>query len=195
MTRSALPLFLGTAVRRPVRVGAVAPSGRGLTAQLAAVVPRAGEPTVVELGAGSGAASWAVLDRLPERGHHLAVDSDPGFAEYLRGRLPGSDVVQADAADLARLVDDPVDAVVCTLPWSLITAGKQRQILDAVCAVLAPGAAFATISYRHTAALPATRRFGRLLRERFDEVVPGRTVWRNIPPATVLFCRRPRRVG
>ncbi|MFE0135777.1 hypothetical protein ACFWY6_30020 [Streptomyces sp. NPDC059037] len=31
-----------------------------------------------------------------------------------------------------------------------------------------------------------------LLRNRFEEVVPSRTVWRNTPPAFVLHARRPR---
>ena len=32
----------------------------------------------------------------------------------------------------------------------------------------------------------------RSLGTRFDEVVAGRTVWANVPPAFVYFCRRPR---
>ena len=34
--------------------------------------------------------------------------------------------------------------------------------------------------------------FTELLRETFEEVLPRSTVWRNVPPARVYVCRRPR---
>lgn len=192
---TARSLFLRTALRRPGLVGAVAPSSRVLATQLAAVVPDHGTPTVLELGAGSGAVSAAVLARLPRRGHHLAVDADPGFAEHLRNTLPRSEVIEADAADLARHVAGPVDAVISALPFSLIPGDRRRAILDAVAALLDADGALATVSYRHTAPLPGTRGLLRALDERFDEVIAGATVWPNLPPARVLYCRRPRRGG
>jgi hypothetical protein len=43
--------------------------------------------------------------------------------------------------------------------------------------------------------LAAARRFAASLRDTFDEVVVSATVWRNLPPAFVYVCRRPRRRG
>ena len=42
--------------------------------------------------------------------------------------------------------------------------------------------------------LTAARRFRRTLRSTFDEVLVTATVWRNLPPAFVYVCRRPRHV-
>jgi phosphatidylethanolamine/phosphatidyl-N-methylethanolamine N-methyltransferase len=41
-------------------------------------------------------------------------------------------------------------------------------------------------------ALGAARRFRQTLRGAFDEVLVSATVWRNVPPAFVYVCRRPR---
>jgi phosphatidylethanolamine/phosphatidyl-N-methylethanolamine N-methyltransferase len=51
---------------------------------------------------------------------------------------------------------------------------------------------FATFAYRHGMALAAARRFRRTLHATFGEVVLTPTVWRNMPPAFVYVCRRPR---
>ncbi|NUR92439.1 MAG: SAM-dependent methyltransferase, partial [Nonomuraea sp.] len=68
----------------------------------------------------------------------------------------------------------------------------QHGLLGAVTSAMSPGAAFTTFSYIHAIPLSSARRFRALLAERFEEVVPGRTVWRNAPPAFVFHARRPR---
>ena len=52
--------------------------------------------------------------------------------------------------------------------------------------------AFTTFAYRHGMALSAARRFRRALHATFAEVTLTPTVWRNMPPAFVYVCRRPR---
>jgi phospholipid N-methyltransferase len=64
--------------------------------------------------------------------------------------------------------------------------------MDTTSAVLAPAGAFTAFTYLHAVPLGPARRFRGLLAEHFEEVVPGRTVWRNTPPAFVLHARRPR---
>ncbi|GAY09322.1 ribosomal RNA adenine dimethylase [Pseudonocardia sp. N23] len=188
-------MFVGAAARAPQLVGAVVPSGRRLADALTAVVPRTGSPFVAELGPGSGTVSRAVGRRLPGDGRHVAVEIDAAFARHLRRTLPDTEVVHGDAADLRDIVDRPVDVVVSGLPWSLFDEMRQRSILGAVRDVLAGDGAFTTFAYRHAAGLSGARRFRRLLDEHFDEVIDGRTVWRNVPPAGVLLCRRPIRGG
>ena len=58
---------------------------------------------------------------------------------------------------------------------------------------MSPSGAFTTFSYIHAIPLSSARRFRALLAERFEEVVQGRTVWRNAPPAFVFHApQRPR---
>ncbi|WP_166663007.1 hypothetical protein [Streptomyces sp. KS 21] len=62
--------------------------------------------------------------------------------------------------------------------------------MDATAAALAPAAPSPT--YLHAVPLTPARRFRKQLTDRFEEVIPSRTIWRNTPPAFVLHARRPR---
>ncbi|MFG2074095.1 Phospholipid N-methyltransferase [Nonomuraea maritima] len=189
-------LFLGQFLRSPGTIGAVAPSSRRLAAAVCAPIPERGEPVVVELGPGTGAFTAEIQRRLGGRGHHLAVELNETLAGLLAERFPGVDVAHADAARLTDLLGErglrSADVVVSGLPWAAFPNGLQHDLLAAVTAAMSPGAAFTTFSYAHAIALSSARRFRALLAERFEEVVQGRTVWRNTPPAFVFNARRPR---
>jgi len=88
---------------------------------MAAAVPGTGEPTVVELGPGTGAITAAIQRRLDGRGTHLAIERNPQWAALVQERFPGVRVVRGDVADLAGILadrDGPADAVVSGLPWA-----------------------------------------------------------------------------
>jgi phospholipid N-methyltransferase len=164
---------------------------------LASVVPRTGEPVVVELGPGTGAVSDVIAAKLPPGARHLAVELDPDMVAYLRRTRPGLEVVPGNAADLGKLLADRgidrVDAVVCGLPWALFDDATQTTLLGEISRVIGDHGAFTTFAYLHGMTLTAARRFRRTLRATFDEVLVSTTVWRNLPPAFVYVCRRPRR--
>lgn len=188
--------FVTSAVRSPAVIGAVAPSGRALSDLLASVAPAEGQPTVVELGPGTGVVSAALRRRLPAGARHIAVEIDPGMVEHLRRTRPWLEVIQGDAADLQKLLADAgvdrVDAVISGLPWTLFPESAQRGIIDQVTRVLAPGATFTTFAYSHVRRFPTQRRFRGVLEEAFTEVTVTPTVWRNLPPALAYQCRHPR---
>lgn len=187
--------FIERAVRKPNLVGALVPSSPNLAREMAAVVPTAGRPVVVELGPGTGALSSGIAQRLPVGGRQVAIEVDSGMVEYLRAELPWMEVIQGDASRLGDLLADAgigkVDAVVSGLPWSIFPAKLQQDILDQVGAVLAPGGAFTTFAYVHALGMTGARQFRRRLDLTFDEVLTSHTVWRNIPPARIYVCRRP----
>jgi phospholipid N-methyltransferase len=194
--RSARRAFLTAALRRPATMGAIAPSSPRLGAVLASVVPRTGEPVVVELGPGTGAVSTVIAGRLPGGARHLAVELDPDMVEYLRSTHPDLDVVHGNAADLGKLLAERgiarVDAVICGLPWALFDDATQTELLAEISRVIGDQGAFTTFAYLHGMTLGAARRFRRRLRDTFEEVLVSATVWRNLPPAFVYVCRRPR---
>ncbi|WP_049563294.1 class I SAM-dependent methyltransferase [Nonomuraea sp. SBT364] len=189
-------LFLGQFLRAPATIGAFAPSSQRLAAAVCAPVPERGEPTVVELGPGTGPFTAEIQRRLAGRGHHLAVELNEPMATLLAERFPAVDVVNGDAAELAGLLTQrglrQADVVVSGLPWAAFPTELQLALLGAVTAAMSPAGAFTTFSYIHAIPLSSARRFRSLLSERFEEVVAGRTVWRNAPPAFVFHARRPR---
>jgi phosphatidylethanolamine/phosphatidyl-N-methylethanolamine N-methyltransferase len=189
------PKFLARFLRHPMRVGAVAPSSAALAAQAIAPVPGLGDPVVVELGPGTGTFTKAIQERLGGRGRHVVVEIDEVFAKVLRRRFRRVEVVVADAARLPQLLAplglSGVDAVVSGLPWAAYTSSQRACTLDSIVSVMAPHAGFTTFAYRHTLWAPPARRLAADLRCTFDEVVVGRTVWANMPPALVYHARRP----
>jgi phospholipid N-methyltransferase len=192
-------MFLSAAIRRPHVVGAVLPSSPALAKRLAAVVPRQGAPVVVELGAGTGSVSRQIRDRLGGTGRHIAVELDGALVDFLRANEPGIDVAHGTALHLDDLLDvrgvQAVDVVVGGLPWALIGPGGQRVIVGHVAEALGPHGVFTTFAYLHALPLGGARRFRRLLESTFDEVLPTRVVWRNVPPALTYVCRRPHSAG
>ncbi|GII32449.1 class I SAM-dependent methyltransferase [Planotetraspora mira] len=187
--------FFAEFVRAPMTVGAVAPSGPALAMAATAVVPRTGSPVVVELGPGTGAFTGAIQRRLAGRGRHIAVEINPRFAWRLAELHPAVDVVTADAAGLATVLTqrglNEADVVVSGLPWAAFTENRQRDVLSSVSAALPSHGVFTTFAYVHARWAPPARTLLRSLRSRFDEVVVSRTVWANLPPALVYYCRRP----
>ena len=85
-----------------------------------------------------------------------------------------------------------MDAVICGLPWALFDDALQAEILAEISRAIGTTGAFTTFAYLHGMALGAARRFRLTLRETFEEVLVSATVWRNVPPAFVYVCRRPR---
>ncbi|MEV0587535.1 methyltransferase domain-containing protein [Nonomuraea sp. NPDC050310] len=189
-------LFFGEFVRSPGTIGALAPSSPRLADAVCKPVPERGEPVVVELGPGTGSFTAEIQRRLGGRGHHLAVELNERLATRLASRFPGVDLVCGDAADLPKVLAERgfghADVIVSGLPWAAFPTTVQEKLMDAVTAALTPGGAFTTFSYIHAIPLPSARRFRVLLGNRFEEVVAGRTVWGNPPPAFVFHARRPR---
>ncbi|WP_431914516.1 class I SAM-dependent methyltransferase [Nonomuraea jabiensis] len=186
-------------VRDPMTVGAVAPSGPALATVATAAVPSTGSPVVVELGPGTGSFTAAIQRRLAGRGRHIAVEVNARFAQKLAALHPEVDVVHADAADLATVLAQrglrQADVVVSGLPWAAFPDNQQRDVLSSVVATLSPHGVFTTFAYVHARWAPPARRLLRSMRSRFDEVVISRTVWANLPPALVYYCRRPAEAG
>ncbi|GAA1287631.1 methyltransferase domain-containing protein [Pseudonocardia aurantiaca] len=187
--------FLRRALREPAMIGAPAPTGAALAAEIAAVVPSTTATTVVELGPGTGPISPVVRARLAPGSRYVAVELDAELVAHLRRTLPWIEMLHGDAADLRTLLADadvgPVDAVVSSLPWTLLPPAKRRDMLAEIAAALAPDGVFATIST--LTALPAlVRNLREDLDARFEEVVATRPVWRNVPPSRLFVCRRPR---
>ncbi|OLT45315.1 SAM-dependent methyltransferase [Saccharomonospora sp. CUA-673] len=192
LKRSLLP-FLSAAVRNPKTVGAAAPSSRALAARMASAVPAVQAPTIVEIGAGTGAFTRLLQERVPADGRYLAVELDERMAEHLSRNFPNVEVVHGDAADLGKLLADrgvtSVDAMLCGLPWSLFSAELQEQLLGEIAAALAPHGVFSTFAYVHAARIPGAKRFRAAVEATFDDVEIQSPVWRNLPPAMTYACR------
>jgi phospholipid N-methyltransferase len=192
-------MFIAKFIKDPASVGAIAPSSQRLAAAMVGRIDFARARAIVELGPGTGVFSAAVLARIRQAGsatRFLAVERDPEFAATLAGKLGAEHVAHGDAAELTRLCAargiTQADYVVSGLPWAAFPAALQDTLMAQVRAVLAPDGGFATFAYLQGLMLQAGRRFRGQLRDRFVAVEESPTVWWNLPPAFVYYCRGPR---
>jgi len=194
-TKTDLPLFLREFVRAPTRTAAVAPSGPALADRMALPIPHRGDPVVVELGPGTGAFSKAIGRRLGGRGHHLAIEVNPLMVDRLAARFPQIQVAHGEAGRLPEILAargiDRADVIVSGLPWFAYTAPGPRPLADTLAAALTDDGVLTQFAYTWTRWAPPAVRLLAGLRARFEEVVTSRTVWSNVPPATVYYARRP----
>ena len=173
-------LFLRRWLANPLQMGSVLPSSPVLCRRIAAVVERKEDEVVLELGAGTGVVSRALLNAgiPPER--LVVVEIVPDMAEHLRRVLPGVNVIQGDAFELSRALPErmqgKVGTAICGIPLVMLPLEQQRRFVDAVERV-APGKGFLLYTYCITSPLPY-RKLGLTAR---------REAWTplNIPPASV----------
>ncbi len=190
---AATALFLKRWLRRPFAMGAVVPSGRLLAeamarATLAAMEGRPGH--VVELGAGTGEVTKALLAAGIPPQRLALIERDPELSAFLRRHFAGPQIIEGDAARLASLLARhgvaPVAAVVSSLPLLSLPAEIVSGIVHGVFEALPRGGVLVQFTYGPKPPVPRGLREGLRL-----EGVSGRRIWRNVPPAVVWTFTRP----
>lgn len=182
---SGFTLFLRRWAANPLQMGSVVPSSPALGRRVAAQIRCAADEVVVELGAGTGAISRALLagglppDRL------VVIEIVPEMAQHLARSLPGVTVVQGDAfalpETLPAALHGKVGTAICGIPLVLLPFEQQRRFVEAVEAV-APGRGFLLYSYCITSPLPWRKLGLTARREAWTPLnLPPASVWRYCP--------------
>ncbi len=179
--------------------GAVAPSSRYLArAMLLPLTLRPG-CVVVELGAGTGVMTQALLDILPADGALFAFEINGRFYEYLKKKFSDKRLVLLKTRaehlkkELHKRGYEHVDAIVSSLALGFFSDSERRALLDSFVPLMDDNSVYT--QYQYIQGLELTngrfRRFNiqSLLRQYFYSVQCN-TVWRNIPPAFVFACRK-----
>jgi phosphatidylethanolamine/phosphatidyl-N-methylethanolamine N-methyltransferase len=173
-------VFFRRWLANPLEMGSIVPSSPALGRRIAAAV-RAGPPgAVIELGAGTGAITRAMLEGGIAPARLTVIEIVPEMASILRATYPGVTVLCGDAWQLPALLGAEmrgrIGTVVCGIPLVLLPTARQRALVEAIEAV-APGRGFLHYTYCITSPLPA-RRLG---------LIGSRVAWTpaNFPPASV----------
>lgn len=176
--------FLRALILRPKNIGAVLPSSPALARAIARQVQPHGGP-VLEIGAGTGVVSEALLARgvAPEK--LTLLEYDPELCRHLEKRFPQLHVICGDAFDLHHTLGPryaaPFGAIVSGLPLLNHPPARRRAFMEGIAARLLPGAPFVQFSYGPMPPVPP---------------LPGQSVSRaamvlaNIPPAKVWVYRK-----
>lgn len=128
-------------------MGAVAPSGRSLGRLIATGV--AAGAKVLELGAGTGTLTEALLANGVDPGDLYIVERDAELANVLRQRFPRCHVFAMDALAIDRELPSGLvfDYVISGLPLLLFTPEQRFELLGKILALLRPGGRYQQFTY------------------------------------------------
>ncbi len=177
--------FLRGWLRDPRSMGAVAPSGRALARLIATGVTSAA--TVLELGAGTGSLTEALLAKGVQPANLYLVERDPELAAVLRKRFVGCHVFAADALALSRELPPGLtyDFVISGLPLLLFSPEQRFELLRQILALLRPNGFYQQFTYGGRC--PIDRQTRRKLK--VNSVLLGIAAL-NLPPAFVYRLTR-----
>jgi phosphatidylethanolamine/phosphatidyl-N-methylethanolamine N-methyltransferase len=114
----------------PLRVASPVPSGPALARAIAAAIDAQAPGGVLELGAGSGAVTAALLARGITPADLIAVEYAPDFCAHLRQRFVGLKVLEGDAFAFPGLTGNRrFKAIVSGLPV-MARSPRQRMALS-----------------------------------------------------------------
>ena len=179
-------VFFRSWLRDPFHVASITPSSRWL-ARLMATDVGAGA-RVVELGAGTGTLTDAIVERGVRQEDLYLVEQHAMFCDVLRQRFPVSKVVQADAAALTDSLGSllgTVDYVISGLPIVWFNRNKKTKILQEAFALLRPSGRYQQFTYLGPPPVGARLRDALGLRATLLGVSPL-----NLPPAFVYRFER-----
>lgn len=176
-----LPFVRGW-LRDPVGVGLPFPSSPSTARRLAeaALESSSCNGPVLELGAGTGAVTSALVDAGCPMHRIVAVEHDAELCRALRQRFPGLVVLEGDALELGALLEaaklSSVAAVVCGLPMRAIPSDAATRCYEDAFDAMPPGGAI--IQYTYGLRPPVDPQ---ALTSKVEAAFIGRE-WRNFPP-------------
>jgi phospholipid N-methyltransferase len=166
----------------PLRIGAIAPSGRALAEAMTSEIGIAQAP-IVELGPGTGVFTRQLIAHGVPQERIALVENTSSFARMLSFQFPVAGVLETDAVRLRHY--NPFDgekagAVISGLPILSMPAWRVLAILYGAFRILRPESAFYQFTYGWRCPIP------RHLLDRLDlEATCINRVFANLPPAQV----------
>ena len=179
--------FFRSWVSDPLRVAAIAPSGESLARVMTQEILPSDGP-ILELGAGTGVFTKALLARGIRERDLTLVEYGSDFMRVLQFRFPNARVLWMDASQLGQydlFPDGSAGAVVSGLPLLSMSPRKVVSILAGAFSHIRPGGAFYQFTYgpRCPVSRPILDRLG------LKATRIGGTVL-NLPPASVYRITR-----
>lgn len=178
-------LFLKRWFANPLQMGSIVPSSAALCERIVRQARWGASEYVLELGAGIGVVSRALLAAGLPADRLIVSEIVPEMARHLAQSLRGAQVIEGDARDLPRIlpasVQGNIGTVICGIPLVLLSVQEQATFINAIEAV-APGRGFLHFTYCATSPLPWKKHNLIAKREEWTPFnFPPASVWRYIP--------------
>ena len=193
-----LRIFAAEALADFATTAAISPSSSHLASAMLEPLPLAKARIAVELGAGTGAITGALLNELPPAAELLVFEINRRFFNHLKRKFPDPRLVLINSSaenldlELRRRGHTRVDAVVSSLGLGLMPERERHSLFKRLLPFLHEKAALTQYQYIHCMQFEngRLRRLNlRPLLRRYFGSVQSKIIWRNLPPAFVFTCR------
>jgi phospholipid N-methyltransferase len=172
-------VFFRRFLTSPKSVGAVMPS----SAMTARVMTESIKPDdrVLEIGAGTGALTESILERLSSPTQLTSVEIDPELCKEFAQNFPNVRLVTGDAEDILK-TSTGFDAIISGIPFAIMEPTKRARMFSLIGERLSPGGMFVAFQY----SLSSKTELEKLFKDVQVKFSPL-----NVPPAAVYICREP----
>lgn len=174
-------LFMRQFIKNPMRLGSIIPSSNTLADFMARHIIRGDDEYVLELGAGTGRFTSAILRHGIPANKLLIVEQEPKLAAFLRKKFPDVTVIESCATQLHNVMPKSahghISTIVSGIPMVNISKKVQANIVDSCFNVSSLDAQFLQFTYGPLPPLACKKTT--LSRARLGRVM------KNFPPATV----------
>lgn len=165
--------------KNPRAIGSITPSSPWLSRGVAAMVPHS-EGYILEIGAGTGAITKALLRRGIAHHRLIIIESSKILVEALKSKFPLINILHGDAKDLSVLLghlSKNIDVIVSSLPLLILPEATKNKIIYEIEKILKPRNYY--IQYTHGFAPSIFES-----KVRFKKV-KSKNIWLNLPPARI----------
>lgn len=172
-------LFLKEWLKTPKSIGAVFPSSAQLVNAMLIEVPATAKK-IVELGAGTGVFTDALLKRGFAPHQIISIEKNPIFIKSLQVKFPDVTFVEGEAANLLKHNPEllhQADVIISGLPIRLWDKESLLQFENLLSNTLSPNGLFIQFTYQIYSYKPVLSTSFELLRLH--------RIWLNLPPAAV----------
>ena len=188
-------LFMRKFFKHRRKIASIWPSSRFMARACISQVDFSRARLIVELGAGTGAITQAILSQITPQTQLIAIERDADFFRILGERFasPADNIkfMRGDVVHLPEILRDcgvrdrTVDAFISGLGTPSLPAAAQQGIFKAFAWAAKPDGVFSNITEIPLYYLPFYRRHFRRVQFQFVPL--------NIPPGGIYHCREPDR--
>lgn len=129
-------LFIKELIKSPRTMGAVYPSSKRLAKRMAKEVIATENDIIVELGAGTGRVTKALLKRGISPSQLVVIEKSPKLAAALRTKFPLVSVIEGDAVNLLDLLhehdQDHMQHIISSLPFRSLLPDVTNAIMQQI---------------------------------------------------------------
>lgn len=181
---TSLMTFGSELLSNPRPIGSAVPSSPFLARRMASYLPRAPRGYVIELGAGTGAITAALVKRGIPPGQIVSVERSETLVRLLKRRFPTLQIALGDAGELRTLLqtflaktDIEISHIVSSLPLRSLPENVVANIVREIHALLPKEGRLVQYTYNlGMTSHPSLSGFKR---------IRTAVVWANVPPARV----------